>query len=869
MSLPLDEGGRVPVRRPGTPGPRGGGVFLSGVQQARLLNATVEVVAEGGVGRVSARRVSARAGMSTKTFYDLFADSEDCFLAVFDRAVQELAAVAGPVWTGEDDWVERVRAALIVLLGSLERDPALARVVFVEALGAGPRVLARRAEVLDRVAGFIDEGRVGGPAGLPSLVAAGVAGAAFSIVHARLAEQSPGSLMELAGPVMATVVLPYRGRETSARELARPVIPNQLSGSGLRPADESRPPSRPRDLISGPAGRTIRSPLRLTERTYSVLAAVGELPGANNRQVATGAGAGEPQISRLLPRLAEHGLVENRGSGPGRFAKAWWLTASGAELLGNGRPLMASSGRGISDVEGGEGQAGLNGDSSRRRVSPGFGQGRSKRSVLRTRAREDADRSKIGQRRPSPSSRLSSSSRLLEATFALVSEGGARDLTVGMVAARAAVSRRTFYESFGDLEDCLLAAFDHALDVLAERVLPAYDAEREWAARIRAGLGVLLECLDAEPALRRLVFVEALSAGPRVLARRAQVLEELAVVVDGGRADDRAPEGVPVLVAEGVLGAVFGVIHARLLRRRPEPLVGLLGSLMAAIVLPYRGGEAAARELANQAPVAAGRGSEAVPRIGVGSGTPGGSLDLVAGVQSRFSVSGGRMSGSRIVQPTAGRRPIGSVLPADFRLTVRTQMALTAVARLSAKGANPTNKEVGESIGVSGRGQVSLLMTRLSNQGLIEDTGGYGRRGAPKAWRLTQHGEAVLDAHRPGRAQDAENPKEIRGGKLARKRGRRRSVQVRPASEGFRLTVRTHLVLTAVAEHAGASNREIAEAAGVHDQGQISKLLARLQDRGLIRDTARPSVGHAKAWQLTPQGEALLHAHRQIGEQAA
>jgi AcrR family transcriptional regulator/DNA-binding MarR family transcriptional regulator len=816
MAFPPPEDGRVPMRR-GTSGPRGGGLYLSRVQQTRLLDAAVEVVADEGVGRISSRRVSSRAGMSTKTFYDLFADSEDCFLAVFDRAVGELAAVVAPAWVAEDEWVERVRAALIVLLAGLERDPALARVVFVEALGAGPRVLARRAEVLDRVAGFIDEGRVGGPAGLPSLVAAGVAGAAFSIVHARLVEQRSESLMELVGPVMATVVLPYRGQECSASELERPVPELPVLPE---PAVSPEPVGHP----EGAAAEGL-PPVRLTERTCAVLASVGELPGGNNRQVAAGAGASEPQISRLLARLAEHGLVENRGAGRGRFAKAWWLTARGAELLGDGRVRMPSSGRRSSGgVEGGEGQAGLNGDSSRRRVSPGFGQGRSKRSVLRTRAREDAE-----MRRPSSSSRPSSSLRLLEATFALVSEKGARGLTVGMVTARAGVSRRTFYEEFSDLEDCLLAAFDHALDVLAERVLPAYESEGEWEARVRAGLGSLLECLDGEPALGRLVFVESLSAGPRVLARRAQVLEELAVVVDGGRADGRAPEGAPLLVAEGVVGAVFGVIHARLFQRRPEPLVDLLGSLMATIVLPYRGSEAAARVHAGDR---------------------------------------GRAIEDRPAPPVATLRPLGSALPADFRLTVRTQMALSAVARLSAKGANPTNKEVAERIGVSGKGQVSLLMTRLANQGLVEDTGGHGRRGAPKAWRLTQHGKAVLDAHRPGRAQDTG---EIRGGKLAAKRGRRaRSAPTRPASAGVRLTVRTHLVLIAVSEHAGASNREIAEAAGVSDEGQISRVLARLKDHGLIRDTARASVGHAKAWQLTPQGEALLHAHRpHSSEQAA
>jgi AcrR family transcriptional regulator/DNA-binding MarR family transcriptional regulator len=316
----------------------GGEGYLLGVQRARLLNAAVDVVAVEGVRRLSASRVCARAGMSTKTFYDLFANSEDCFLGVFDRAVDELSAAAAPAWRGEDEWVERVRAALIVLLVSLERDPALAKVVFVEALGAGPRVLARRAEVLDRVAGFVDEGREGSPVAgaLPSLTGAGVVGAAFSLIHARLLEQGSMSLMELVGPVMATAVLPYRGREASVRELERAVpVPSEPVLVGVATSSE------PVDS-SGRAVAVVRS-LRPTERTCRVLAAVDGRPGANNRQVAAMAGVDdEPQISRLLARLQEHGLVENRGGRTAGLPKAWWLTASGGEFLGRGRPLTST-----------------------------------------------------------------------------------------------------------------------------------------------------------------------------------------------------------------------------------------------------------------------------------------------------------------------------------------------------------------------------------------------------------------------------------------------------------------------------------------------------------------------------------------------
>jgi hypothetical protein len=64
---------------------------------------------------------------------------------------------------------------------------------------------------------------------------------------------------------------------------------------------------------------------------------------------------------------------------------------------------------------------------------------------------------------------------------------------------------------------------------------------------------------------------------------------------------------------------------------------------------------------------------------------------------------------------------------------------------------------------------------------------------------------------------------------------------------GFRLTVRTHLVLTAVAERAGASNQEIAKAAGIRDQGQISRLLARLESHGLLANTMSETQGSPNA----------------------
>jgi hypothetical protein len=81
----------------------------------------------------------------------------------------------------------------------------------------------------------------------------------------------------------------------------------------------------------------------------------------------------------------------------------------------------------------------------------------------------------------------------------------------------------------------------------------------------RAGLAELLVFLDEEPALARLFLVEALGAGPRVLERRAELLDDLAEVIDCGRFVTNAVREPPEVAAEGVVGAVFAVLHTRAL----------------------------------------------------------------------------------------------------------------------------------------------------------------------------------------------------------------------------------------------------------------------------------------------------------------
>ncbi len=84
------------------------------------------------------------------------------------------------------------------------------------------------------------------------------------------------------------------------------------------------------------------------------------------------------------------------------------------------------------------------------------------------------------------------------------------------------------------------------------------------------------------------------------------------------------------------------------------------------------------------------------------------------------------------------------------------------------------------------------------------------------------------------------------------------------AGEGVRLTYRTARVLSAIADYPGASNREVADRAGIVDQGQISKLLGRLQAAELIFKVgdARTTRGAPNSWRLTDRGASLLARFR-------
>jgi len=118
--------------------------------------------------------------------------------------------------------------------------------------------------------------------------------------------------------------------------------------------------------------------------------------------------------------------------------------------------------------------------------------------------------------------------RMLEAIAVTVSSKGYAATTIADVAAAAKVSRRTFYEHFGDKEECFLAAFDTGIGYLLSEMARAARNAGDWQHRLQAGVRTMLSVLAADPAFTRIGTVEVVSAGPAALERRAEMMRVFA-----------------------------------------------------------------------------------------------------------------------------------------------------------------------------------------------------------------------------------------------------------------------------------------------------------------------------------------------------
>jgi AcrR family transcriptional regulator len=212
-------------RRPGSreqhqlpPGPHGfSRSFVARNQRDRILMAVADATSERGYAQASVEDIIARAGVSRRTFYDLFKNKEDAFLAAYDEAVRRFMKSIRDDRTAERDFASRMTAGLRAFLELLAGAPSFARMCIVEVLAAGPEAVRRRNDAMTTLSAMIEDdarrlsSRPQSPVAVEMLV-----GGIYELVYSRLAAGRVDEIERLLPEVVYATLAPYLGERAAA-----------------------------------------------------------------------------------------------------------------------------------------------------------------------------------------------------------------------------------------------------------------------------------------------------------------------------------------------------------------------------------------------------------------------------------------------------------------------------------------------------------------------------------------------------------------------------------------------------------------------------------------------------------------------------
>jgi AcrR family transcriptional regulator len=302
---------------------RSGHAYGLPTQRDRLVAAMGELTAEVGAPTVGVHHVCQRAGISRRTFYEVYVDRDACFMDALGEAQNRLVAhVAAAVAQAGPDWEDRVVTATRTLVTALCADRVLGHLCVVAPLAGGQDALALRSAGMDEIAKLLGPPpQVDVPA---DLVLAAALGGVWELLRHFLTDDAAEDQVTTAA--INALLAPFVGRRRAA-------IRAQAPGDAVTFVTRWTPSVAESDSAS----------VMLTELTRQTLQYLAEHPDATNIEVARAVDVRhESQMSRHLGRLASAGIVVRRKEGR---ANAWRLTVRGEEVAHSLRDLRSGARR--------------------------------------------------------------------------------------------------------------------------------------------------------------------------------------------------------------------------------------------------------------------------------------------------------------------------------------------------------------------------------------------------------------------------------------------------------------------------------------------------------------------------------------------
>ena len=163
----------------------------------------IELVAERGYGAVTVREVVRLAGVSPGTFYEHFADRDECFLRTYGLIVRRSTKQVGVAQKDCHDWREQLRLAFCAWADGIAREPKAARLALVEAFAGGGAALEQMRRAEGHYEAMIEQSFAGAPdpVPVPPLLVKGIVAGVHRVARAQLlagrAHELPGVADEL------------------------------------------------------------------------------------------------------------------------------------------------------------------------------------------------------------------------------------------------------------------------------------------------------------------------------------------------------------------------------------------------------------------------------------------------------------------------------------------------------------------------------------------------------------------------------------------------------------------------------------------------------------------------------------------------
>ena len=188
-------------------------------QRARIHAAMIELVAERGYGAVTVRELVRLAGVSPRTFYEHFADKDECFLRTYGLIARRSMKQVGAAQKNCHDWRERLRLAFCAWAEGIACEPKAARLALVEAFAGGPAALAQMRRAEGHYEAMIEQSFAAAPDPLPvpPLIVKGIVAGVHRVGRAQLLAGRARELPGLADELLEWMLC-FRCREVATLE---------------------------------------------------------------------------------------------------------------------------------------------------------------------------------------------------------------------------------------------------------------------------------------------------------------------------------------------------------------------------------------------------------------------------------------------------------------------------------------------------------------------------------------------------------------------------------------------------------------------------------------------------------------------------